>query len=98
MSDGAMGSGWWQASDLKWYPPQRQADPAAPAAPSLPPPPSADASAASAQAAGAPTRPRPAARHPDPSGEPGQMNWDGQRSHTAISATSPSADAPTLLD
>ena len=27
MSDGSGGAGWWQASDGKWYPPERHADP-----------------------------------------------------------------------
>jgi hypothetical protein len=54
MSEGAPGPGWWQASDLKWYPPQHQPDqavaaaPPPPAAPSLPPPPGAHVSAAPA--------------------------------------------------
>jgi hypothetical protein len=30
VSDGPQGPGWWQASDLKWYPPDRHADSAAP--------------------------------------------------------------------
>jgi hypothetical protein len=34
MSDVSQGDGWWQASDLKWYPPEKRPDPAA-----LPPPP-----------------------------------------------------------
>jgi PknH-like extracellular domain len=34
MSDMSQGDGWWQASDLKWYPPEKRPDPAA-----LPPPP-----------------------------------------------------------
>jgi hypothetical protein len=34
MSDASQGDGWWQASDLKWYPPEKRPDPAA-----LPPPP-----------------------------------------------------------
>lgn len=35
VSDGPQGYGWWQASDLKWYPPERHRD----FVPSLPPPP-----------------------------------------------------------
>jgi serine/threonine kinase PknH len=35
MSEVSQGSGWWQASDLKWYPPELHADYVAP----LPPPP-----------------------------------------------------------
>ncbi len=38
MTDEPQGHGWWQASDLKWYPPQKRPDPGA-----LPPPPAADA-------------------------------------------------------
>ena len=42
MSDVSQGSGWWQASDLKWYPPELHADyvaPLPPVTPTLPPPP-----------------------------------------------------------
>ena len=41
MSDVSQGPGWWQASDLKWYPPELHADYVAPPTPSptLPPPP-----------------------------------------------------------
>ena len=41
MSDVSQGSGWWQASDLKWYPPELHADYVAPLPPppKLPPPP-----------------------------------------------------------
>jgi serine/threonine protein kinase len=38
MTDEPQGHGWWQASDLKWYPPEKRPDPAP-----LPPPPTADA-------------------------------------------------------
>jgi hypothetical protein len=38
MTDGPQGHGWWQASDLKWYPPEQRPDVAR-----LPPPPAADA-------------------------------------------------------
>jgi serine/threonine protein kinase/sugar lactone lactonase YvrE len=38
MTDGPQRHGWWQASDLKWYPPEQRPDAAA-----LPPPPAADA-------------------------------------------------------
>ena len=38
MTDEPQGPGWWQAVDLKWYPPEQRPDPAA-----LPPPPAADA-------------------------------------------------------
>ena len=38
MTDEPQGPGWWQASDLKWYPPEKRPDPA-----TLPPPPTADA-------------------------------------------------------
>lgn len=46
MSDISQGSGWWQASDGRWYPPQDAvvtgaAPPPPPPAPPLPPPPSA---------------------------------------------------------
>jgi hypothetical protein len=37
MTDRPQGPGWWQASDLKWYPPEKHADYAAP--PSSPPTP-----------------------------------------------------------
>jgi hypothetical protein len=42
MSDISQGPGWWQASDLKWYPPELHADyvaPRPPVTPTLPPPP-----------------------------------------------------------
>ena len=39
MTDGPQGHGWWQASDLKWYPPEQRPDYMA----ALPPPPAADA-------------------------------------------------------
>jgi hypothetical protein len=39
MTDGPQGDGWWQASDLKWYPPEQRPDYMA----VLPPPPAADA-------------------------------------------------------
>src|ERR1700729_2987259 len=41
MSDVSQGPGWWQASDLKWYPPELQGDYVAPLPPppKLPPPP-----------------------------------------------------------
>ena len=41
MSDVSQGPGWWQASDLKWYPPELHADYVAPLPPppKLPPPP-----------------------------------------------------------
>jgi serine/threonine protein kinase len=39
MTDGPQGHGWWQASDLKWYPPEQRPDYMA----ALPPPPTADA-------------------------------------------------------
>ena len=32
MSDISQGEGWWQASDLKWYPPDQHPDVVAPAA------------------------------------------------------------------
>jgi serine/threonine protein kinase len=38
MTDRPQGPEWWQAADLKWYPPEQRPDPAA-----LPPPPAADA-------------------------------------------------------
>jgi hypothetical protein len=41
MSDVSGGPGWWQASDLKWYPPERHPQHAA----SLPPPPPPEPSA-----------------------------------------------------
>jgi serine/threonine protein kinase len=37
MTDGPQGDGWWQASDLKWYPPETRPDHMA----ALPPPPAA---------------------------------------------------------
>jgi hypothetical protein len=39
MSEESQGPGWWQASDLKWYPPENHPDSVA----SLPPPPGIDA-------------------------------------------------------
>ena len=42
MSEVSQGPGWWQASDLKWYPPELHADyvaPLPPVTPTLPPPP-----------------------------------------------------------
>lgn len=42
MTDEPQGHGWWQASDLKWYPPEQHADDVKPApsvTPTLPPPP-----------------------------------------------------------
>jgi hypothetical protein len=50
MSDVSQGRGWWQASDLKWYPPERHADYVAP----RPPPPTDEGTASSRQAASAP--------------------------------------------
>jgi hypothetical protein len=41
MSDGPQGPGWWEASDLKWYPPERHPNyeaPPPPPPPKLPPP------------------------------------------------------------
>lgn len=35
MTDEPLGHGWWQASDLKWYPPEDHSD----YVPRLPPPP-----------------------------------------------------------
>src|SRR5271170_667277 len=46
MSDVSQGPGWWQASDLKWYPPDKRSDVAP-----LPPPPTAAADAAQQQPA-----------------------------------------------
>ena len=40
MSDASQGPGWWQASDLKWYPPEKHAE----YKPSWPPPPTRSAS------------------------------------------------------
>ena len=43
MSDVSQGPEWWQAADLKWYPPELHADyvaPLLPPPPKLPPPPS----------------------------------------------------------
>ena len=62
MSDVSQGLGWWQASDLKWYPPERHPDYVAPP----PPPPTDDVTEADWQAAGAPEGPPPQAR-PAPS-------------------------------
>ncbi len=39
MTDGPQGHGWWQAADLKWYPPEQRPDYMA----TLPPPPAPDA-------------------------------------------------------
>ena len=39
MSDVSQGPDWWQASDLKWYPPELHADYVPPRTPTLPPPP-----------------------------------------------------------
>jgi hypothetical protein len=39
MTDEPQGPKWWQASDLKWYPPELHADYVAPPAANLPPPP-----------------------------------------------------------
>jgi hypothetical protein len=42
MSDVSQGPEWWQAADLKWYPPELHADyvaPPPPVTPTLPPPP-----------------------------------------------------------
>ena len=39
MTDEPQGPGWWQAADLKWYPPEKRPDYGA----ALPPPPAADA-------------------------------------------------------
>ena len=61
MSDVSQGLGWWQASDLKWYPPERHPDYVAP----LPPPPT-DGTESSGQATGAPAGPTPQAQ-PAPS-------------------------------
>jgi hypothetical protein len=38
MSDISQGPGWWQAADLKWYPPELHADYVPPPPPPLPPP------------------------------------------------------------
>jgi ipoprotein LpqH len=47
MTDGPQGHGWWQAADLKWYPPELHADYVAPLPPppKLPPPPAAEPAA-----------------------------------------------------
>jgi serine/threonine protein kinase len=44
MTDGPQGPGWWQAADLKWYPPEQRPGPAV-----LPPPPAASATPAPEQ-------------------------------------------------
>jgi sugar lactone lactonase YvrE/serine/threonine protein kinase len=44
MTDGPQVPGWWQAADLKWYPPEQRPDPAV-----LPPPPAASATPAPEQ-------------------------------------------------
>src|ERR1700722_18713501 len=66
MTDGPQGHGWWQASDLKWYPPELH--PAYMAA--LPPPPTADAAQSqpvdSAMAAFTATRPAAASSKSTP--------------------------------
>jgi hypothetical protein len=66
MSDGAPGPGWWQASDLKWYPPEGQAA-APPPPPAAPPPlstygpPPSPYVGANGPAAGTPAAPPPPA-------------------------------------
>ena len=94
-SDVSQGPGWWQAADLKWYPPQRHPDYVAPP----PPPPRQQPSWQQPvpQAAGPPTGPPPG-WYPGPTGKPGQMYWDGQRWYTAAAATTPPAAAPTPWD
>ena len=62
MSDVSQGLGWWQASDLKWYPPERHPDYVAPP----PAPPTDDVTEAGGQAFGAPLGPPPQAQ-PAPS-------------------------------
>jgi DNA-binding helix-hairpin-helix protein with protein kinase domain len=62
MTDEPQGLGWWQASDLKWYPPEQRPDAAA-----LPPPPTADAAAkrpadSTLAAAATPQQPREPAK------------------------------------
>jgi uncharacterized RDD family membrane protein YckC len=54
MSDVSQGPGWWQASDLKWYPPEEQPNYEAPPPPGQPPFPQL----------------RPAERPPQPMGAP----------------------------
>ncbi len=94
-SDVSGGPGWWQAADLKWYPPQRHPDYVAPPRP--PPRQQPSWQQPVPQAAGPPTGPPPG-WYADPSGKPGQMYWDGQRWHTGIPTTSPPAAAPTPWD
>jgi len=62
MSDVSQGLGWWQASDLKWYPPERHPD----YVPTLPPPPVDDITETRRQTTGAPAGPPRHAR-PTPS-------------------------------
>jgi hypothetical protein len=62
MSDAPQGPGWWQASDLKWYPPGQVSGDVAP----LPPPPT--------PAWPAP----PAGWYPAPEGRHQPMYWNGQ--------------------
>jgi hypothetical protein len=57
MSDVSQGLGWWQASDLKWYPPERHPD----YVPPPPPPPADDVTEAGGQAAGTLAGPPPQA-------------------------------------
>src|ERR1700722_9056635 len=85
MSGVSRGPGWWQAADLKWYPPELHADYVAPLPPppklpppprnlppppKLPPPPRGDVAQASRQAAGT-HNPVPAA--------PAMPAWDNVR-------------------
>jgi hypothetical protein len=85
MSDISQGPGWWQASDRKWYPPERHSDYVAPP----PPPPRHDVTEASGQAAGIPTGPPPRA-WPAPSPETGavagQMTSDSLATAKGIAA------------
>src|SRR5271170_6814055 len=59
MSDVSQGPGWWQASDLKWYPPDKRSDVAP-----LPPPPTAAADAAQQQPADSTLAATPAPQQP----------------------------------
>lgn len=64
MSDASQGTGWWQASDGKWYPPELHPDPQAPPPP--PPPPATFAPPPPLSAAPSPWPPAPPGPPPAP--------------------------------
>ena len=91
MSELSQGPEWWQASDLKWYPPEQHPEYVAPFRPGRSPvPPPRPADRPPPETATPSTELPPAGWYPDPNGKPGQMYWDGQAWHTpspAIPAT-----------